>query len=464
MNDFPKNDYILFKSDKAVYINDTGNTASNIVVNMQFPKTPMNWQPEQSRLNFDFYAYRAGAALPDYRYIDKDVNSLFSNIRVYIGNKRVVNSENVAHYLHMKTDITSNPADLYGKDISLLGGSPDITDTLPIIEYELPDPYAPGTYESTISNYNFINNAKNNNVFFGLNVASAIVSRRVSMTLHNILGSGLQGNKNIATHLLGGAVRLELDCNNARDIAFADDNANRITQYRIGNLTYKASVIYLTTQMVRELYPENIMTFTARNFYNETIYIPAGTSDIVADIKTFQFKYARAIYFFFTNPASKLSYTKMYLSQRIRANCHSYYLTKNNVPYPNKPITGVGEQYEELLKCSKTKSTLLTIETFNFNANSELTATDDLITADDIDYNNIKRFVGAINLEKFGNGTTNLTTSDDLKLHIELRTQSFNAFPITTSVHQTAEELDLMVFVEFDEHYRFQNGDFFVDK
>ena len=464
MNDFPKNDYILFKSDKAVYINDTGNTASNIVVNMQFPKTPMNWQPEQSRLNFDFYAYRAGAALPDYRYIDKDVNSLFSNIRVYIGNKRVVNSENVAHYLHMKTDITSNPADLYGKDISLLGGSPDITDTLPIIEYELPDPYAPGTYESTISNYNFINNAKNNNVFFGLNVASAIVSRRVSMTLHNILGSGLQGNKNIATHLLGGAVRLELDCNNARDIAFADDNANRITQYRIGNLTYKASVIYLTTQMVRELYPNNEMTFTARNFYNETIHIPAGTSDIVADIKTFQFKYARAIYFFFTNPASKLSYTKMYLSQRIRANCHSYYLTKNNVPYPNKPITGVGEQYEELLKCSKTKSTLLTIETFNFNANSELTATDDLITADDIDYNNIKRFVGAINLEKFGNGTTNLTTSDDLKLHIELRTQSFNAFPITTSVHQTAEELDLMVFVEFDEHYRFQNGDFFVDK
>lgn len=464
MNDFPRNDYILFKSDKAVYTNDYTTTASTVVVNMKFPKTPMNWQPEKSRLNFDFYVYKAGQALPDYRYIDKDVNSTYKKIRVYINNKIAVNSENVAHYLHMKTDILSNPADLYGKDISLLGGSPDITDTLPTIDYELPDPYLAGTYEATITDYNFINNAKNNNSFFGLNVISAITSRRVSMTLHNILGDGLQGNQNIATHLLGGDVRLELDCNDVRDVGFADDGGNRITIYKIANLTYKASVIYLTTQMVRELYPENVMTFTARNFYNETIYIPAGTSDIVADIKTFQFKYARAIYFFFSNPASKLYNTKMYLSQRIRANCHSYYLTKNNVPYPNKPITGVADQYEELLKCSKTKSTLLTMATFNFNANSDTTATDDLITVDEIDYTNIKRFVGSINLEKFDNGTTDLTTSDDLKLHLELRTQSVNAYPITTSVFQTTEDLELMVFVEFDEHYLFQNGDFFVDK
>jgi len=458
MDEYPILDVKYYQSTQAIYLIE--NIEPTISIEIKKTSQPTLLHPSKSLFQANVYMQKAGQALPNYRYIDKNINSFFKEITIYHDNVIKQKSRNVARYLHLKDDITKDPSEIYGDSISKLGGEPYINTTLPTITTTLPDPYAADDYEATITDYEVFHNSLNNNTFFGFNPHSATTYRQVSFTLHNILGEQCD---DLPLHLLKGDLRIELKCHSEKDIAFADTAGNRLVRIYLRDVFYKAYFTYITPQMSKELYPSNVHKFTAQCFHSEQFFVEAGTTNLFINLNNFRYKYAKNIYFFFSNPASQNTNTKIYLSQRIKANTHRFYIKHGNNNYPRKPIEGVAEMFEEVQKCSGNNKSLLTMKTYNLNANDDTTASDDLMTGTVIAYDDIKRYVGAISLLKYGGRPTNLT-EHDLSLNIELRTITVDTYPLQETNFTTTENLELFVFLEYDCHYTIHNGDIIMDK
>lgn len=156
----------------------------------------------------------------------------------------------------------------------------------------------------------------------------------------------------------------------------------------------------------------------------------------------------------FSNPSSANINTKVYLSQRLKANCDNYYL-KYQKYFPRQKIRDYADMYTNLYKCFPPGTHfVLTMENYNTNANYVTTATDTVaqVAPEPPSYALFKRFIGGITLKKFQlkesvylNGTN--ISDDDFGLELEFESINVNSYPVTRTSTSLAEAMELFAYI-----------------
>ena len=96
MDEYPILDVKYYQSTQATYLIEF----SEPTISIEIKKTsqPTILHPSKSLLQANVYMQKAGQALPNYRYIDKNINSFFKEITIYHDNVIIQRSQNVARY------------------------------------------------------------------------------------------------------------------------------------------------------------------------------------------------------------------------------------------------------------------------------------------------------------------------------------------------------------------------------
>jgi len=391
------------------------------------------------------------------RGIEKNVNSLFKNIKVLYDGVVINEVKNVAQYKHMIDDLTMTSSSKMSHSISKMGAQPVKDRTIPTLTSTISTYVGTQNLEAVWTNAEILYNYSMTDSKLGYSPINTAEWCDFSFKLPNLLGTEL--NKPLPLHMLdNGRLIIEIELNAVDDICLSNATASDITELTLYNVCYNAKINNIPRDIADVLYPPNEPFMLYGSLY-EFEKLPANVGDqyISNYFHNFKYKWAKNLLFYFENEASKGDQQKSYLSQRIKANTSQYQLYYKNKNYNR--VNNVAEMWNEI-ECAfdMKNNSSITYDQYDTNANDDTTASDTILNADPTtsDYlpqteGNVKSFVGCLNLQKYKSSEYFTGTKDisDEDIRLDLWLEQIDS-PILKTAFNLTNQLNLCAYLRYD--------------
>jgi hypothetical protein len=468
-------------ADKRTYKSILASTTNNLAIikipTKQFKNNPSLLFGAESTIS-GYITFEQGAAAtndPYFTFLDCNIYTLFSSVKVLYGTQVLSYINNYAQYMQSKSDMNSSSLSKYNNSITLASLEPTTFTTIPTITTNtiVPDANAP----ATISNDQVFQNAGFNvaqlgcTATFNIDISSPLTaSVPFSFNLQNIIGDALDNA--LPLHLLtNNDLIIEIELNNCATCQVCNNTDNAFKSISINELQYNAIISHIPQSVSNILYPNNTARIIGTDVKNDNKQITHNQNYLNLQYDNFKFRYVNAIIFFMQNIASNNNTLKVSISQRTGGGVYDYHIMYKNQRYPNRPINNTAEMFTQTQKCFNSTSSCITYT--NYVQSNTASDPDDIFDPASAYvraplYTNVKKFVGGIPLVRYYSNDKHFKGVDfsesEITLNLELNKVSFlptgqkvlRAYPTTPSANGG---IVLRTYCMYDVIYEISNGD-----
>jgi hypothetical protein len=467
-------------ANKRSYKSVTGNMNRDLAIIKipvrQFKNNPSLLFTSESTIS-GFITFEKGdiaTANPYFSFLDCNVYSLFSSVKILCGSTVISDIRNYAQYMHCQNDMTSQIHSKYSDTITLASLEPVAFTDKPVITTNtiVADANAPATITNDIVFQNDGFNALNIGFSPNFNdpISSTTASIPFSFNLKNFLGNALDGV--IPLHLItNNDLIIEIVLNNCDTCQVTNNTDNAFKSISINELQYNAIISNIPLSVSNILYPNNTARLIGTDVKYDSKQIEHDCYNFNLQFDNFKFKYINALIFFMQNIGSDNNPLKASISQRTGGGVYNYHIRYKNIRYPNNSINNIAEMFTQTLKCFNSPSSNIAYTHYTMSNTASLR--DDILDPASTDvraptYGYIKKFVGGVPLQRYYSNDKHFTGVDfsesEISLYLELQKVTFLSTgqkvltpnPTTPSANGG---IVLKIFCMHDVIYEISNGD-----